>query len=82
MKVWTCKIGGVAEELLPPGADWPMRQAVGRAYREITGTDPEFCFSGWGGELTEPELAVVEDRLPNPVPSSSSGAAPPNLRGG
>lgn len=24
----------------------------------------DFIFSGWGAKLTEPELAVVEDRLP------------------
>lgn len=62
MKIWTCKIGEV--EGVPFGADAPMRQAVVRAYREITGRDPEFCFSGWGGELDECERAVVEDRLP------------------
>lgn len=42
-----------------------MREAVARAYREITGRDPDFIFSGWGAELTEGECAVVENRLPN-----------------
>lgn len=62
MKIWSCKIGETAS--IPDGADAPMRQAVVRAYREITGTEPEFIFSGWGAELTEPERAVVEDREP------------------
>lgn len=62
-KIWTCKIGGFAAQL-PRGADAPMRAAVARAFREITGAEPDFCFSGWGGDLTEPERAVVEDREP------------------
>lgn len=64
MKIWTCKIGECPDSTLPPGADAPMREAVARAYREITGRDPGFMFTGWGGELTEPERAVVENRLP------------------
>ncbi len=60
--IWGCKIG--TEKVLPPGSDLPMRKAVEKAFREITGHDPEFVFSGWNMELTEPELAVVEDRLP------------------
>lgn len=62
MNVWECKIGGAAA--LPPGSDLPMRLAVVRAYREITGVDAEFIFSGWAGQLTESEMAVVENRLP------------------
>lgn len=73
MKIWSCKIGEVGAEKLPLGADGPMREAVGRAYREITGEDPRFIFSGWGAELTEGERAVVEDRLPMiPVPPAPS----------
>ena len=41
-----------------------MRQAVAEAYRKITGHEPDFIFSGWGAQLTEPERAVVEDRMP------------------
>jgi hypothetical protein len=63
-RIWTCKVGGVVGEV-PPGADLPMRQAVERAFQEITGLEAEFTFSGWGGTLTEPERAVVEDRLPS-----------------
>lgn len=63
--VWYCKIGFAT---LPEGggADSPMRQAVERAYRELTDEAPEFIFSGWGQQLDEAELACVEDRLPDP----------------
>lgn len=61
MKIWDCKIGEV--ETIPPGADFPMRQAVAEAYQKITGKEPVFCFSGWGGKLSECERAVVEDRI-------------------
>lgn len=65
MKVWSCKIGECDAELLPDGADAPMRAAVERAYRELTGFDAAFNFSGWGAELSEPERAVVEKREPS-----------------
>jgi len=61
---WYCKIGETPRSLLPSGSDLPMREAISRAYREITGREPVFLFSGWGAELTEPERAVVEDRPP------------------
>lgn len=62
---WSCKIGEVPREELPHGSDWPMREAVRRAYRELTGIDPDFIFSGWGDELDEGERAVVENRDPD-----------------
>lgn len=65
-KIWACKIGEVDAEKLPPGSDGPMRRAIELAYNELTGESPEFIFSGWGGELTEGERAVVENRPPNP----------------
>ena len=65
MKIWKCKIGECDVALLPDGADAPMRAAVRRAYKEITGQEPTFLFSGWGAELTEPERAVVENREPH-----------------
>jgi hypothetical protein len=43
-----------------------MRQAVERAFFELTGAHSTFNFSGWGGELTESERAAIEDRLPYP----------------
>lgn len=64
-RIWSCKIGGVVS--LPRGADSPMRLAVARAFSELTGSIPEFIFSGWGAELTEPERAVVENRSPAPA---------------
>ena len=68
MKIWNCKIGEVVDGSLPSGADSPMRQAVEAAYRELTGKDPEFCFSGWAGELDETERKIVN--------SPSTGASP------
>jgi hypothetical protein len=41
-----------------------MRKAVQEQYKAITGHEPDFCFSGWAGELTEGERAVVENRPP------------------
>jgi hypothetical protein len=63
-KVWDCKIGVIGELALPMGADLPMRQAIERAFKEITGRDPEFIFSGWGGSLTDVERQIVEERGP------------------
>ena len=59
-KIWSCKIGGFVE--LPKDADYEMRRAVHIAFAYLTQKDPKFIFSGWGAELTEGELAVVEDR--------------------
>lgn len=63
-KIWFCKIGGHSLDL-PSPADPAMREAIRKAYQEITGQEPTFLFSGWGGELTEQERAVVDelDRL-------------------
>jgi hypothetical protein len=62
-RIWFCKVGGPAD-FFEKGADAPMRRAIAKAFREITGRDPQFTFSGWGGELTEGERAVVENREP------------------
>jgi hypothetical protein len=62
-RIWFCKIGGPAD-FFENGADLPMRRAIAKAFREITGRDPQFTFSGWGGKLTEGERAVVENREP------------------
>lgn len=64
-KIWSCKIGEVDPDKLPQWPDGAMRNAVAMAYHELTGEDPEFIFSGWGAVLTEPERAVVEDRVPS-----------------
>lgn len=63
-RVWTCKVGFAGP--LPSGSDGPMRDAIAAAYRQLTGREPEFVFSGWAGELTEGELACVENRMPDP----------------
>ena len=59
--IWFCKIGENTGPL-PSGADVPMRAAIREAYLRLTGREPNFIFSGWGGELTEGERAVHENR--------------------
>lgn len=61
MKIWSCKIGECEEGDLSEGADSPMRRAVEKAYREITGKNPNFIFSGWGAELTEYQREIVNE---------------------
>ncbi len=63
--VWGCKIGSLGNTNLPPGADAPMREAVSRAYEELTGTSRQFIFSGWGEALTPIERAIAEN---SPIP--------------
>lgn len=62
--IWSCQIGGRVRGLRH-GADGPMRAAVERAFKEITGFDAEFTFSGWGSTLSEGRRAVVENRMPD-----------------
>lgn len=59
--IWYCKIGS-ADVALPNGADSPMRDAVEQAFRDLTGQENDFCFSGWRSELTESEEAVINNR--------------------
>lgn len=61
MKIWSCKVGQVVDEDVLDGADQPMAAAVKRAYKELTGKEPDFMFSGWGDSLTEDEREVVEE---------------------
>lgn len=68
--VWDCQIGGIDRATLPRGADAPMRKAVEQAFRNLTGKDAEFCFSGWGGKLTRLQLNVVR---PDEFPLSDRG---------
>lgn len=58
-RIWTCKIGGELPEGLAPGSDLPMRQAIERAYFDLTGVEARFTFSGWAGELTIEERRVA-----------------------
>ena len=64
-QIWSCKIGECAEACLLIAADEPMRSAIKVAYKETTGEEPKFIFSGWNSELTEGERAVVENRAPS-----------------
>lgn len=66
MAIWYCKIGNLNVVDAPIGADFPMRDAVEDAFKKVTSYDCDFIFSGWGAELTEGELAVIENRLPDP----------------
>jgi hypothetical protein len=59
MKAWECKIGWADGSTLPEGADLPMRTAVATAYRQLTGTEPGFIFSGWGAVLTDLEREEI-----------------------
>ena len=68
--IWFCKIG--EHSPLQRGADSPMRDAVAAEYKKLTGQEPAFIFSGWGGELTEGERAVVENRLPSTPPADAA----------
>ena len=36
-----------------------------RAYRELTGLNDVFCFSGWAATLNEGERAFIEHRAPS-----------------
>lgn len=65
-RVWTCKVGGPVAGI-PNGGDSPMRAAVSQAFEQVTGFEARFIFSGWGGELTEGERAVVENRPAMPT---------------
>lgn len=60
-RIWTCKVGGMVKDL-PEAADAPMREALTRTFREVTGAEVTFIFSGWGAQLTEHEQAVVDCR--------------------
>lgn len=71
--VWQCRIGGPNPPSLE-GADFPMRMAVREAYNRIVGEPPQAIFSGWGNQWTESELAVVENRLPDPASASATAA--------
>lgn len=59
-RIWWCKIGGEAKVR----NDAPMRAAVEAAFKEVTGQESAFVFSGWNGHLTEPQRAAYEDREP------------------
>jgi hypothetical protein len=57
--IWFCKIGIRGDVPLPDGADFPMRQAIREAFRQVTGLEADLVFSGWGGEYTEAEAEIA-----------------------
>lgn len=69
LRVWSCKIGYAEDSCLAPGSDGPMRDAVESAFKQVTGGDSEFMFSGWDGQLSPGELAVINDTDPPRWPS-------------
>lgn len=60
--IWECKVGirPGQKVILPGGSDFPMRDAIEKAFKDVTGLDAEFCFSGWGAELTQSEKNVLD----------------------
>jgi hypothetical protein len=61
-KFWTCVIGPADENILPPGADSPMRIAVQTAFLGTTGDQHKICMSGWGSDSeTAAESSVQRD---------------------
>ena len=75
MKIWSCKIGETLAESLPRGADFLMREAVERAYEQVTGRPATFTFSRWGAKLTENERAAVGRWTPGEQEPISAGIA-------
>ena len=57
-KVWSCKIGAFCIADLPE-FEVTMRNAVEKAFFELTGVEADFCFSGWGGKLKGIELEIA-----------------------
>lgn len=69
--IWTCKIGELDVTKLPHTSDYPMRQAISKAYTRLTQEEPFFIFSGWGGELNPYERAVADNtEFPDPEPKN------------
>lgn len=64
-RMWHCEIGEVDCGKIPMGGDSPMRDAVAKAFKDLTGEDDVFIFSGWGNKLSEGRRAVVENRMPD-----------------
>lgn len=61
MRVWTCKVVIREDVDLPLGADLPMRAGV-RAALQHMGFSEDAMFSGWGGEATPVEIAVMDNK--------------------
>lgn len=61
--VWECAVGGRSPVIVPNGGDFPMRQAVEKAFFDLTGQNPEMCYSGWGRKFTDKVSPAVQDVL-------------------
>lgn len=59
--IWECKIGlkPGTKVHLKGGVDLPMCIAVEKAFKEITGLECDFNFSGWGAELDQYQKQVI-----------------------
>lgn len=71
-EAWQCKIGNVAGVEVPKGGDSPMREAVRRAFIEVTGEEPEAIFSGWGATFTPEQKAVIRNDGSWPAPKAEA----------
>ena len=60
-RVWTCKLVIDDGQPMPMGFDGPPRDAAVRAV-ERAGFEVVSMFSGWGGQLTEIERKIVDER--------------------
>lgn len=58
---WACKIGIPEGVSVPMGGDSPMREAVAKAFKLLTGEDATAIFSGWGASFTREEMAVIRN---------------------
>lgn len=61
--IWECKIGlkkGTIVQM-PGGSDSPMRDAVEAMFKQLTGLEADFNFSGWGAELNEIQQEIVDE---------------------
>lgn len=63
-KVWECRLVVRGDADLPRAFDGVPREAAWQAV-ERAGVRVEACFSGWGGKISEREVAVIENREPD-----------------
>lgn len=54
---WNCIIGPTTKKL-PVGSDAPLRNAIEKAFTDLTKHDDEVCYSGWGVNEEEKNLML------------------------
>lgn len=64
-QAWTCTLVVPGDAELPNGFDFPPRDAARNAVLQA-GIPVVALFTGWGGTVTEGQLAVIENRDPAP----------------